>query len=1093
MKVITTKSILPTVRFLTLTLAMTLLGSYAALGSPFASCISNVSSTISFYLNESGGNVTVVYEDGSTNASFNPVYLSTGLNQAAGVHSFPLTGHSSYTIYVFKAGSGAASVITTVARTVARGITANINGASPYFGYVYSAIGGAGVVMQNSDGSGSVGGSLKAGATWGATTFSPDKLSVAADDYVIVGDFSKADASVVRVHPRFTTSELLLAGIGQPPSNGGTSPNHGSIESQPILTGTIGVNATLYLVDGSFASPYNQIMTYNIGATALPYATGPDVIGADVNPSGLLGYNDSGGFGFYAGLSRAANGYLYVNVARANHSNPNLQVYAADSVTPVWDSYVPGSGGTLDYFLDPPVGNTSAPSDSALSPDSKYLALVHIDNHLSLITLTNDSFGGGVPDISTLYAVANPAGAGGNGRGICWDAAGNLWMTSSGLGNVQQWTLGRTATAITAGNAAGPTSFQLLTPSTSVSVYNTNGPIASQANSYGNPTVGHFTIVRTGNLASPLAVSFTLTGSTYQTNGTYTPSATTTTTIGAGQATADVSITAITDGRPRPTGSVTLTLSPSGSYAVVPPSSATITMLNTGPQTLLAPAVGAPSMYKALSNDFASFGLTRWGDTGVVAYAVSSFNYSGTAVVGTDYTTPTTVTFNPGDVTHTVTVNPLVGGTVPYHSLNNPYVGNKTAIIGVNSGGGYTASPGTVSLTLVDDANPPSPMLWFDPLTNAVDGNGFDQYGRWNITYANKDMGGAGAGTLDYTVDFGYDLTTDVTKGIIPLPPNGDTHALRVTVNKTLGITAGVCLYPTNVTFGGDYAVRFNMNLVEGSSYPNNVTEGVQFGINHTGFLTNWWSGDGVTSRPNNDNSFQWQGDGVWLWMDADPGGAGNGDYIFYTGLGGSLPNTGWGYLSNGTFYDRFPNAFKNPAPYTTLPAFSGLPANSSPNATQIGPGPNANTWSDVEIKQVNKVITFAINKTVLYTSNFNAFANFTFTNGTIMLGYGDPFTSLGAVDAAAYFSNLRVVRLAPITITNITVSGGNVILGFTSTDGDDTPASFAVQSSSTVIPASSYTDVSPEATIVQLPNGTFQATVAYPAGAAKFYRIRHK
>ena len=144
-------------------------------------------------------------------------------------------------------------------------------------------------------------------------------------------------------------------------------------------------------------------------------------------------------------------------------------------------------------------------------------------------------------------------------------------------------------------------------------------------------------------------------------------------------------------------------------------------------------------------------------------------------------------------------------------------------------------------------------------------------------------------------------------------------------------------------------------------------------------------------------------------------------------------------------------------------------------------------------MKQVKNVITFSINKTVLYTSNFNAFANFAFTNGTIMLGYGDPFTSLGAADAAAYFSNLRVVSLGPILITNITVSGGNVILGFTSTDGDDTPASFAVQSSPTVIPASSYVDVSPVATIVQLPNTTFQATVAYPGGATRFYRIRHK
>ena len=64
-----------------------------AKASPFASCITNNAGTISFYLNEGGGNVTVVNGDGTTNATFNGVGT-----QAAGSYSFPLVG-GSYTIY----------------------------------------------------------------------------------------------------------------------------------------------------------------------------------------------------------------------------------------------------------------------------------------------------------------------------------------------------------------------------------------------------------------------------------------------------------------------------------------------------------------------------------------------------------------------------------------------------------------------------------------------------------------------------------------------------------------------------------------------------------------------------------------------------------------------------------------------------------------------------------------------------------------------------------------------------------------------------------------------------------------------------------
>ena len=1079
MNKINTLPIRPTLRGLVLALAVLALSSQVVRATPFASCITNSGNTISFYLNEGGGNVTITYDaggPGNTNATFNGVGT-----KAAGQYSFNLTGHTTYTISVFKAGNGVPSITTTVARGSARGITANQNGASKYFGYVYSAIGSSGVVMQHSDGSGSLGGSLKAGAGWGATTYSPDKLTVAPDDYVIVSDFSMANGSVVRVDPTFTTSQLLLAGVGQ-------QSNHGSEESQPILTGTIGVNATLYVVDGSVPSPYNLICQYNIGAGALPWANNPDVLGADVNPAGLLGYNDSGGYGFYAGLSRAANGYLYVNVERANLSNPNLQVYAADAKTLLWSSFY--NGGTADYLITGvPGGLTqtgSAPSDSALSPDGKTLALVHIDNHFTVISLTNDLSGGGIPDISSEYIFAGP-GTTGNGRGICWDAAGNLWMTSSGLGNVYQYSLGRTATAVTSGNATGPTSFQLVLPASTVivtSVVNSAvGPIASQANSYSNPTSDAFTLVRLGNVSSPLAVNFTLGGTA--TNGTYTVTPSTATSqiiFATGQTVSNITVGAVTDSKPRPTTTVTLTLAASSQYSTVGGSnSATIYIVNTAPQ-LLVPSAGVPSMYKALSNDYASFILTRWGDTNVASYPASSFTYpaGGTAIAGTDYTTPAAMTFAPGDITHTNQINPLVNGAVPSHALNNPYVGNKTAIIG------YSGSSSTATLTIIDDANPSATVLFYDPLTNSLTGGAYpagfnDTYASWNVTWAGDNMG-VNPGP-DYDVEFGYDLTSSPSvNGTIPFPPNGSQYALRVTSNKGLGNASGVNIFPTNVTFSGDYAIRFNMNAIQCGN-TGSATEGALFGMNHAGIYTNWWSGSGVPSYPNNDTSYNWESDGIWAWMDSDTGGAGAGDYILYTGNGGKLPNTGWMYLQSGLFYPTFANNFKNPAPYTTVSAYgSGLPANQSPiNATPA----TANTWSDVELKQVGSNVTFSINKIPIFTyQNTNSF-----TSGTLMFGYNDPFDSLGSSDGAAYFSNLRVVRLGPLDITGFALSGGNVVINFTSTDGDDTTASFTVQSA--VLVTGPYANVSPAAVITQLGTGAFQA-VAAQTGPTLFYRIKH-
>jgi hypothetical protein len=295
-------------------------------------------------------------------------------------------------------------------------------------------------------------------------------------------------------------------------------------------------------------------------------------------------------------------------------------------------------------------------------------------------------------------------------------------------------------------------------------------------------------------------------------------------------------------------------------------------------------------------------------------------------------------------------------------------------------------------------------------------------------------------------------------------------------------------LYPTNVSFSGSYAVRFNMNVIQASDTTRS-TEGPLFGVNHIGTMTNWFAGSGFQALGGpNGPVYPWAADGIWYFIDARPGGITGslgGDYLEYTGAGGTNGNSGWMFpLPGQTVRTPFANAFKT----AVFPISAGLPVNSSPLA-----GGNANNWSDVEIKQIqdntgtNYFVTMSINKTVIFT-----YTNRTVWNsGTLMLGYEDPFDDVTSLDGAAYFSNLRVVRLGPPSILGAVVTGGNFVINFATTDGTDSTASFAVQHASVL--TGPYTDVSPAATITQNSvSGVFQATVPM-RGPIQFYRMRHK
>jgi hypothetical protein len=1071
----------PRIMLLASTLAATLVFSNTQ-AHPYASAVTNVNGHVQFILNESGGSVSVLFDNQTVTNVLGTLLI--------GSNGFSLGTHTNFAIVVSKTGAGSLSQISVTSSNSAfygpRGVAVNRNPQSVNFGRVYVANAsagtagnrsvGRGIYVLNADTSDALGyytNAQTAGITLGSSsTYSPYKVFVGPDDMVYVGDaannlyggYTVGTAAVTMFDPAVTVATPIL--------NWSAGGNFGGAISTPVVTGSLAAG-TLQLYcfewgyDPNTTNNFCAMYNYPVGATA-PCTAMPNI---DFDPCVLDGINWVDGVG--QDLCLAPDGKFFAAPFRgASAGQDCLFVYSSDAQTLLWDSLRAAGGKPASSGIDP----VSSIYGVTVSPDDKFVACVHsTEGAVLLMSLTN-----GVPDLSTL--TTNLTGMSGTARGIAFDAADNVYVTSGGNDEVEAFSLGLTTTATTYNDITGTNgTFSLYIPPNTVSVV----AITNQASQSG-PKAGVFKITRSAGLglSQPLAVSFAFSGSA--TGGVYmcspsgiVPLATNTIVIAANQLSTNITITPVNDNVSRPTTTVILSLLSGTNYSAVFPNQDTVNIQNTGPQFVFVSSVLSPTMYNAFSNDYCSFTVTRWGNTNASAYPVTFTSASGaTAVLGVDYTTPSTITFQPGALVYTNYIYPLHNGQPPVDSSANPYVGNKLALI-IPASGGYTAGTNPAALTILDSAYPTTAVLWSDPLTDPNDVT------NWAMTSANNNMGNQ---PVDNTVEFGYDLQNgDPTdNGAIPLPPNGAATALRVTCNKTdnspgsQGQAAGVNLYPTNVSFSGNYAVRFNMNLIQGHNY-SVTTEGAMFGVNHTGYCTNWWSGSGlVTGWDPSGTNETWESDGVWYWLCAD---IGYEEYLEKTGLGGTLPNTGgpagWENL-NGNYVTPFLTAFN-----TNI--FTGGTAVGSPGLVSNGSvisNLDASHWSDVEIKQLNNSVTLSIDKTVVFS-----YANTTaFTNGTIMLGYDDPYNSVGTADACAYYSNLRVVALAAPYISQLAANRVNntAVINFTSTDGDTLPSSFTVVSSTSL--KGPYSAAS-GATVTQLSAGAFQAVVP-ETGAVQFYRI---
>ena len=990
--------------------------------TPYATSLTNNAGVVSFRLNQttatndtvlvisSGATVTNTLQAPSGDPAnvISRGLIVTNLGIAAGP----------FQVRIIHVGSGVISKNSpTVAFNAARGVAVNNNPASPYFGWVYVANGsagskGAGMFAFSSDltdilGQGNT--AKTGGYPFPGGGSAPYHTSVAPDDSVLVGDWTDASGNLLSMPPDLSSFSYALKQIqGLAASPVGSNNVHGSIMGA-FMTGT-GANRKLYTMDedyqtdptASAATEWNSVWEYDIGAASGPWSNAP-------NRKLMTPYLAT--FNGQIGKVEVYGHYLYANERRS--SLPQHSAYIVDlnnlqdpstftGVTP-WGMAWTSQGESLaEGYSDDVLRDTMTTS---VSPDGKWFAAIiasgsgtitapdgstfaNAANDIILIPLTN-----GIPNIPARQVFR--FGGALFGRDLAFDAAHNLYCVSSGLGYMQSLDIGE-STDVTSGSDG---SFNMATPATQVSVTAAT-PIVSEADV--NP--GVVTITRTpDDLSHPLTVFYTLTGTAKP--GVNYVAITNNVTIAAGQTSTNVFITPINDGQADPTLTAVVSVKGSGGYSVGFPLSATVYIADSSAPQMRIVSLST-NIFEGNPNDYAALHLRRLGDTNVsVSLDANSFQFGGTAVQNVDYyVTNLPISFDPG----------VVDVTVPflYPLKASSAIGSLSILVTNIAGTGFTVTNNIAQTAITLEAVPGGTVLFSDDFET-------DSSGNWSVAFAAYTNGPG-----DNTVMFGYDYTSGSIGNLsaIPAAPHsthGDTKGLYMTVNKSAGISAGLNLYLKNHTFGSNYALRFDLFLVENSAgSAQSKVENVLFGINHDGLHTNWFrnavTGTSLPGAPT-------PSDGIFFDIGEDGAGGGGAPYDFGAWSGPTWTN-GVNVVGPTNFLARAATTttqiFKRP-PFDSGALTGGDPAN-----TVVNPTP---TWTEVEVSQLGtvygNVITWKMNNNVILSFTNKSPSTVNVTNGTIMLGYVDPWDDLansspGSGEACAIFDNVKVVQLSPAVIT---------------------------------------------------------------------------
>jgi hypothetical protein len=1030
MKSMKKPTIRPTVRGLVLALAGLALSSYVATATPYATCLTNNGDgSVSFRLNQTtttNDSAWVISGGGTvTNQLQTPggPVLNRGLI-TTDTNLFVIPPSTVFQVRIKHTGTG---LITTNSPTVPfnapRGVAVNNRPASPYFGWVYAANGtagtrGAGMFAFTSDlfdilGQGNTAKDNGYGFVGGGS--SPYHTSVAPDDSVLVTDWSDAKGNLISMPPLLNSFSYVLKQLtGTAATPVGAANNHGSVISA-FMVGS-GANLKLYTMDEDYQTDptagaiteLNSAWEYDIGTGPLPWTAAPNRKIMTPYLATFSGQNQK---------CEVYGHYLYSNQRRSNP--PQHDVYITDLNNLLNPSTYTGASPWDTIWTSQDESIAEGYSDDVLrdtmtisvSPDQRWLATIiaagsgtpitapdgstfnTLQDDIILIPLTN-----GIPNLAARQVFH--WGSVANGRDLAFDAAHNIYCMSSGLAYMQSLDIGESTDATTGSDGT----FVLAQPPTQVTVAATT-PVASEAGA----VPGAFTITRTSEeIGKAIGVTFNI-GGTARANTNYVPISTTTVTLAAGQTSTNILVTPVSDGKPDPVLTVILTLAGAGDYSVGFPSAATVFIAdNSTPQLRITGL--STNIFEGTTNDYGAITIQRWGDTNVaVVLDATSFALGGTAVPNVDYYL--------ANLPHTIAAG-VINDTFPliYPIRNQTGVGSRSILVTNVAGTGYTVVSNNAATTLRLESVPPGTVLYSDNFET-------DTSSAWKVAFQSYTNGSA-----DFTADFNYDYANAPSYNLPAIPPaphstNNDTHGLYMTVNKTAGISAGLNLYLKNHTFSHNYALRFDLFLVENSSgTAQSKVENVLFGINHDGNHTNWFR-NSVTGTSLLDSPTA--SDGLFFDIGADGNGGGGAPYDFAAWSGPTWTNTvsvvgPTNFLAVPASSTR--QIFKRP-PFDSGTTFGGDPAN-----TPIIGGFASPTWVEVEISQQEtpngNLISYKINNTLIM-SYFNTSVTHVNTNdvsGTIMVGYCDPWDdiangSAGSGEGCAIIDNLQVVQLSNLPV----------------------------------------------------------------------------
>jgi hypothetical protein len=1008
----------------------------AATAVPYASGVTNNAGTVSFTLNEAAGNVTVVFDGG---ASSNDLGALTN-----GTHSFSLGGATTFSIVVKKDVPLSWTQISTDTNLTrffsGRGVAVNMDPSTPLFGRIYvanalngtTAVGGRvtgdGIYILNADRSDALGRGDT--ASTGGLNFtpapaaqngnSPWRIEIGPDNHLYIADFSTNFGTIYRTDPDVTLGVQVLAGKGMWAPDANTSV-HTTIGGSPIVKGSIETgDLTIWAIDGALTGNLNRLMRWDIGAGPLPSSVAPVAVAV---PSPLLGANAN----VNTDNDTGPDGKFFVLQNRANGTEVGVAVLVTNAS---------GSGTTTVFNSlteSRSISNNPAAIDILrvsralkVSPDGTKLAVIRDDNQTWIIPLVN-----GIPNLSKRLLVPTFTSATAAGRDVCWDAAGNLYVISSGTELLRVWSPGGNSTATT--RSDGTFHLDVFQPAEIEAV--ATDALAGEA----GPDTATFTLTRTGDTAEALTVNYTLSGTA--TNGTDYETNILSVTFASGESTATVTITPIDDDTAELVETVSLALAAGAGYTFFPATLTASIMDNESP-VVNASATDA-NAYEPFSADKLVFRVERLGDTNLELFVV--LGYAGSAIGEIDFRglngdfLPFDIYLAPGQVSQTVSVEPLDDLELE---------GDETVGLVIQPGFDYSpGTPDTAFAVIKDNELPAERVLFADSLDAETPGN-------WTVRF------GANNGIYDADVRWGLDYTT-LIPAIPPSPHStpGSTRGLYLQVNRTNAVangTAGINVYPGR-NFSGNFALRVDMYL----SYdiaPAGSTEHALLGLNHSGLYTNRTTittGDGSTNAVG--------GDGVWAAIGTDASNSRDWGAYFATNAT-TLP---------GLYTNRSAASVAgllSAPPY----ALAGSPGNRSASTTK--------TWAEVELGQIDNVITLKVNNSVVYS-----FLNPSgFTSGDIMIGHNDQADSIGSRTNFVIFDNVRVISL-DFTITSISFVGNTVQIDFDSPLGGQA-ADFHLQSTGSLLDPIAWDDED-SATITALAQGF---RFALPReGDTRFYRIR--